>query len=143
MPFCILAGLTALAGGLVEIVEIGAAGRSLSEIEAESEPSVTAPSADYPLAKDQYRDIMGQQAAVRRNDPEPKNQVAYQLSLQLDAQRERIEPLATQMSAIPESETAGSSDVLDWSMLERGSEDPRSTLQRGTSTRLLFESAPH
>lgn len=143
MPFCILAGLTALAGGLVKIVEIGAAGRSPSEIKAESEPSVAAPSADYQRAQDQYRDIMGQQAAVRRNDPKPKNQVAYQLSLQLNAQRERIEPFANQMSAIPESETAGPSEVFDWSLLEPGSEDPRSTLQRGTSTRLLFESASH
>lgn len=133
MPLCILTGLTVFAGGLVQVVEIGAAGQSKAASNVVAEPlEVVArpePSFDYHQgAQDAYRDMMRQNAAARRNTQRPAamNQVAYQLSLQLEAQRELTESFATL-----EPKTPSAVGEIDWSLLEPGSEDPRSTLQRG------------
>jgi hypothetical protein len=132
MPLCILTGLTVFAGGLVQVVEIGAAGQSKAASNVVAEPlEVVArpePSFDYQGAQDAYRDMMRQNAAARRNTQRPAamNQAAYQLSLQMEAQRELTESFATL-----EPKTPSAVGEIDWSLLEPGSEDPRSTLQRG------------
>ncbi len=133
VPFLVVFGLTVMAAGLVQIVEVGAAKNSkrLSAYKVEPHRSAQGQQAqnfDYENAQRAYYDIMAQHRQIQRT-PRPMNQVAYQLSLEAEAIRE-INGLPGGQAAQP----AASDDVLDWSLFEQGATDPRSALKRGTSS---------
>lgn len=132
MPFCILIGLVLFAAGLVRIVEIGAASESKTRRDREIKLLDLAPPASlsYQLASDEDRARMNARSIRSKHGSAPKNQVAYQLSLQIEAQRSLLESFPA-----PGQKPAGSADVIDWSLFDAGSEDPRSILQRGRSQR--------
>lgn len=130
MPFLIVFGMTVLAAGLVEIVEVGAAGNSKRSSDYEVEPLRVDPretAFDYESAQRAYNDMMRQHADLRRRATRPVNQVAYQLQMENEAVRE--------LNGLPPAPPAkpGSQDILDWELLDESSPDPRSVLKRGTS----------
>jgi len=116
LPFAILIGLTLFAVGMVRIVELGAAGQSRPSSATRSETAGRTPksSFNYELAQAEYEALMRQHAGGRIQNPKLQNQVSYQLSLQIDAQRDLS--LAQGLSS-----SAASNDVMDWTLFERSS----------------------
>lgn len=121
LPFAVLVGLTVFAVGVVRIVEIGAAGQSkmrsvpLSEIARQTRQ----PAFNYELAQAEYEEMMRQHASGRNGNPKVQNQVGYQLSLQIEAQRD-----LSLAKGLPNS--ASSNDVMDWALFENSGRTPRS-----------------
>ena len=129
MPFAVLVGLTAFAAGLVSIVEIGAARNSKVKSVYNGEVTSYAPIPDtnFEAAQEQYRQLMRKHAEMKAQKPKKMNQVAYELGLANEAMRD----LSGLNKVIPPPPpTTGKDDIMDWSLFEAGSEDPRSTLQR-------------
>ncbi|MCH7866988.1 MAG: hypothetical protein IH881_04780 [Myxococcales bacterium] len=132
-PFCIVAGLTIFAGGMVQLVEVGAAGQSKSRrshatlrVEVGPPPSLRAQ-----LAKNKYQNTRRDRPIAVRNDSMHQIQVSNQIAFPMEAQRSLVEMFAT-----PKRTSGSVNDIVDWGLLfEPGSEDPRSTLQRGTAQR--------
>jgi len=125
LPFAVLIGLTVFAVGMVRIVEMGAAGQSKRRSVPLSEKTRQVPTStfDYELAQAEYEELMRQHASGRNRTPKPQNQVAYQLSLQIEAQRD-----LSLVKGLPKS--AASADVMDWALFDQSSVNPGSTLKR-------------
>ena len=120
LPFAVLVGLTIFAAGVVRIVEMGAAGQSKrSSIPPREHVSrKSQPSFNYELAQAEYEELMRQNADGRNRHPKARNQVAYQLSLQVEAQRDLMLSKGLMKSA-------SANDVMDWTLFEM-SGSPRS-----------------
>ena len=132
MPFWVLIGLVLFVAGLVRIVKIDAAGQSKTRRDRDIKllDPAPPPSLRYQLASDENRAKMHARFIRSDRDSAPKNQVAYQLSLQIEAQRRLLDTFFG-----PGQKTFGSADLIDWSLFESGGDDPRSTLQRSGSQR--------
>jgi hypothetical protein len=130
LPFAILIGLTVFAVGVVRIVEVGAARESrMSSVPLSQVVRRTSqPSFDYELAQAEYEEMMRQHASGRNRNPKTQNQVAYQLSLQIEAQRD-----LSLAKGLPRS--TSSSDVMDWALFEnKGSKAKRAKKESAAST---------
>jgi hypothetical protein len=118
LPFAALVGLTAFAVGMVQIVEIGAAKQS-RRLGKHKPPAPAARSSfDYDLARANDLPKKGRHADARSRIPRIQNQVAYQRSLQLEEQQDLS-------LAFGPPKAAETSDVMDWSFFDHGTEDPR------------------
>lgn len=128
MPFAVLVGLTFFAAGVVSVVEIGAAGSSKVKSQYTGEATTYEPVSgiDFENSQVAYRNMMRQHAELKSKKKNRRAQVSYQLGVQNQAARE----LSGLDDVIPPPAETGADDIIDWSLFEEGSPDPRSTLQR-------------
>ena len=132
LPLLVLVGMTVLAVGMVEIVEVGAAENSkvLSNYTRETNANqIPQKEFDFEAAQAQYHRVASRHKEMKSEGASRQNQVAYQLSLQAEMQRD--------LMGLPSGKSAAekSVDVMDWSLFEEGDQDPRTTLQRGIAAK--------
>ncbi|MFT5443294.1 MAG: hypothetical protein ACI8W3_002341 [Myxococcota bacterium] len=132
LPFAVLVGMTVLAVGMVEIVEVGAAKNSkvLSNYTHETNANqIPQKEFNYVAAQAQYQSMRSRHKEMKGQTSSRQNQMAYQLSLQAEMQRDLLGIPNVKPSTVP------TVDVMDWSLFEEGDQDPRSTLQQGAAVR--------
>lgn len=136
MPFCIVAGLTVFAGGMVKLVEVGAAKQSKAQRSRVTLPFDVGPppSLRQQLAKNQYLNTLRDRPVAVRNDSMHQMKVSNQISFPMEAQPNLVEIFATPKRTFVSTQDSTNGSV-DWLLFDPRSEDPRSTLQRGTAQR--------